>query len=85
MKTVAKQLHFVNSMGGLKLITAIEYAIGRQLSAIDRRPLGIIVLQPGEKAYDGGFCEKVMNEAIDATLINDRHKALWAKKDKEGA
>ena len=59
------------------MINPIEYAIGRQLSAIDRRPLGLIDYLPSEGGYDGGFSERVINEAIDATLTNSRHKALW--------
>lgn len=61
----------------------IEYAIGRQLSAIDRRPLGLIDHLPGAAPYDGEFAERIMNEAIDATLIADRHKALWNLRGKK--
>jgi len=64
------------------MISPIEYAIGRQLSAIDRRPLGLIDYLPSEGGYDGGFSERVINEAIDATLVNSRHRALW--KNDEG-
>ena len=48
------------------MIDPIEFAIGRQLSAIDRRPLGIV--ERDEEPYDGELCERVRNEAIDATL-----------------
>ena len=57
--------------------TALEFAIGRQLAAIDRRPLGLVEIPFGEPGYDGGFCERIINEAIDATLIEERYKVLW--------
>ena len=46
----------------------IQEAIDRQLSAVDRGPLGVIDFKPGDDSYDGWFAERVIHEAIDATL-----------------
>ena len=67
----------------------IELAIGRQLSVDDRRMLvnreeyltrcRIEHDDHRPEISDGGYCAKLMEQAVDLMLIKERHNQLWER------
>lgn len=65
----------------------MELAIGRQLSSGDRRLLinreryltmcGLSETEDTTDIGDGGFNARLIEQAVDLTLITARHEALW--------
>jgi len=65
----------------------VELAIGRQLSSGDRRLLinreryltmcGLSEIEDTTDIGDGGFNARLIEQAVDLTLITARHEALW--------
>ena len=67
----------------------IDLCIGRQLSVDDRRMLvnqneyltrcGLSHEDDTTDVGDGGYCARLIEQAVDLKLIQSRHSLLWKK------